>query len=72
VLSVTNLLTTVEVARGNTEYQHQHSGIPDTQFMCLQLNNCSMPDERDLSTFYILSICFGHKLHYIKVEQRGR
>jgi hypothetical protein len=72
VFSVTNILPTVEVARGNIEYQYQHSGIPYTQFTWLLLNNCSMPDERDPSNFYTLSIYFGHKLHYIKVGQRGR
>jgi hypothetical protein len=30
------------------------------------LNNCSILDERDPSTFYNLSRYFGHKLHYIK------
>jgi hypothetical protein len=72
VLSVTNLLPTVEVAWLNTEYQHQDSGITNTQFTWLLLNNCSIIYERDPSTFYNLSRYFGRKLHYIKVGQRGR
>jgi hypothetical protein len=31
------------------------------------LNNFSMTDESDTSTFYTISRHFGHKLHYIKI-----
>jgi hypothetical protein len=51
---------------GNTEYQHQHIGIPDTQLTWLILNCLSMPNERDPSTFYTLSRHVGHKLHCIE------
>jgi hypothetical protein len=66
VLSVTNILPTVEVARGDEEYQHQDSGIKNTQLTWLLVNNFSMLDERDPSDLYTLSRYFGHILHYIK------
>jgi hypothetical protein len=64
--------TTLAGRFGNTEYQHQDSGITNTQLTWLLLNNCSMSYEMDTSTFYTLSRYSGHKLHYIEVGQRGR
>jgi hypothetical protein len=57
------------LAAGHTKYQHQHTGIPDTQIMWLLLSIFLMTFERDSSTFYTLSGYFDHKLHYIKVLQ---
>jgi hypothetical protein len=49
------------------KYQHQDSGIPETQITWLILDNGSMIDEPDPSTFYTISRHFAHELHYIKV-----
>jgi hypothetical protein len=43
------------LAAGNTTYQNQHSGIPNTQIMWLLLSTFLMTDKRDSCTFYTLT-----------------
>jgi hypothetical protein len=46
-----SLATYLEVALGNTTYQHQDSGITNTYIAWNLLNHVSMTDERDLIYF---------------------
>jgi hypothetical protein len=56
---------------GNTKYQHQDSGIPNTHITWLILNHGSMTDERYPSIFNKLFGYFAYKLHLFKVDTIG-
>jgi hypothetical protein len=47
------LATYLEEALGNNKYHHLRSGIPNTRFMPVLLDNCSRINERDTSLFII-------------------
>jgi hypothetical protein len=61
------LVAYLEVALGNTKYHHQDSGIPNTGFMLVLLDNGSRTNERDPSIYNNLSGEFAHRLHYFEV-----
>jgi hypothetical protein len=66
------LATYLEVALGNTKYNHQYSGITNKRFMFVNLDHGSRTSESDPSIFYNLSSGFAHKLHYFVASHLPR
>jgi hypothetical protein len=61
------LTTYLEVARGNTKYNHQDGGITNIGIGLVLLDHGSMVDKSDHSFLNNLSRQFAHELHYFKV-----